>query len=89
MSKTIHAVFENGIFRPWNPSICQIKSKLSLSRESLTKAFAGRTAILRPQRERLRKSPSIDQTREHYQIEENGNAVFARHERMDLLPERS
>jgi sensor domain CHASE-containing protein len=71
-----------------NPSVlarcATLKSKLSLSRESLTKALAGRIAILKPLRERLRENPSIDQTREHYQIEVSGNAVFARHERMDL-----
>jgi hypothetical protein len=44
---------------------------------------------LKPLPGRLRKSRSIDQTKVYYRIEKNGNAIFARYERLDPLFEGS
>ena len=89
MSKTIHAVFENGIFRPVEPVDLPDKVEVEFEPRVVEKTGGWPDGDFAATSGRSRMKHSFVQIKERYRIEVIGNAVFARHERLDRLSERS
>jgi hypothetical protein len=73
----------------WNPSIYRTRLKLSLSHEWSKKPVVGPMAILKLLLGLSRMNHSFVLSKERCRIEVIGNAIFARHERLDHLPKGS
>ena len=89
MSKTIHAVFENGVFRPVESVDLPEKAEVEFEPRLVAKMMAGQRVIFSRLRV-LSKAKSLSvQIKAHYQTGTNGDAVLARYERLDRVSEET